>query len=438
MSAHETRLAGAEQLLAAYALNADVGRDPVLEALEEEPILTSQAEELASALRLHEPDERVTAASLIRLGLDAKVRDWVQVFAAEAWKEPWPRAVEALRAARAYVTMGRVLEATMGDLTGAPLTDHSVSRLATDVADTLQNLGVGAADRLAGERSARDYAEEWRERFLDDVGRGSCTWGSRVLDGKAGTFSPGTVTAVAGLPGHGKSVLAMHASRASAEAGKRCLYVCLEMSESELAMRLMCNSASIYQHTLKDVVRDHDDETWANVIGCMPDVTLKVCGLRDARAMVRKAYAEKNPYDLVVFDYLQMFPFGNERESQASRLEAAVYFIKREIALRYRTAALVLCQFSKQEDGSSMPRFRNVRGASAIEDAVDVAVCIRRDAEPTGSEMFGSRSFALDFIVPKFRNGEPYEQEPYPSVRLFGGKFRIEDPIDSTSEAIDL
>lgn len=432
------RLLSAERLVAAHAF-AGAPIEALVNLFPQEAESVA-VQEVLRALQAMPADVTPSLASLIAAGASADHVQFILDWQDEAFNVSFDRAEEALLCARTLTTASKVLSAALDDARQATLTRDKSAAALTQTADALASLVAGLESTALDSPSMKDYFESYVERQRVIADRGAASWGVRWMDQNAGQFTPGTMTMLAGLPGHGKSVFGVSAARATASLGKRVLFVCLEMEGEEVAMRLASLSNDLYSYELQAAIMNPREGELERIADTMPaDFEYRSCGLREAESVVRRAAAAKKPFELVVFDYIQMFEFGDPRESEANRLKEAAYFIKRRIAMQYGCAALVLAQFSKAETGMMMPNLRNVRGASALHDACDVGICILTDAEPSEQQMNGVLSKAVEVSVQKFRNGaaastpmEPFDER----LRMVGGKFMLQDPELSIREEI--
>jgi replicative DNA helicase len=226
---HLDRLLSAERLVAAHAF-AGAPVEALVNLFPQEPESVA-VQEVLRALQAMPADVTPSLASLIAAGASAGHVQFVLDWQDEAFNVSFDRAEEALLCARTLMTASKVLEAAMGEAKNATLTrnksaageaknatltrNKSAAAL-TMTADALASLVADLESTALDTPSMRDYFNSYVERQREIAERGAASWGVRWMDDHAGQFTPGTMTMLAGLPGHGKSVFELQRRSASA------------------------------------------------------------------------------------------------------------------------------------------------------------------------------------------------------------------------------
>lgn len=267
-------------------------------------------------------------------------------------------------------------------------------------------------------QNAREAFYEWVEAQRDTDRAWRATWGVKSLDTALGGLQPGTLHVPIGLPAHGKSALACTAAVATAQQGRRVLYVSREMRSRELGARFAAISNGETRNNLEDAVKDGVDMTdFGDFISerIVPDDRSRT--MADVRAKVRIAAAQGDPFHLVVLDYIQLF--RGPGDGTVDMLTNLIYGAK-DMAMDLEVAVIALAQVNRSNQGDVAPTMRQIKGASAIEDAADSVVSIFKGAEANGS--VGIQWYSYDINVEKARNGQA---GPLISHRLGAGTFRV-------------
>lgn len=219
---------------------------------------------------------------------------------------------------------------------------------------------------------------------------------------------PGKLVVIGARPGMGKTALVVQMLKHVAETVGHCLYVSLEMPDTEIAERL-----EQYPEATELPILISDDEFEFS----------KICSL--IRMTVRK-YRVK----LVVIDYLQLMEMPQSRLQNEEKIAEMSKLLKRMAkTLRITIVACVQLNRELEKRDDKRPRTSDIRGSGAVEqDADTIALLYRehvynRDAEPGEAE----------FIVTKNRAGRPNK-----TIKLgwIGDKTRFtnwaERPVDES------
>ncbi len=271
--------------------------------------------------------------------------------------------------------------------------------------------GVGAAiQRLSSgihiDEQEKDLSSAWRD-YVADLREPGAAWrlstGVLDLDERIGGLGPGTFTVAVGRSGEGKSSLALTAALLAARGGARVLVVSREMGRKELASRFAAAGLDEPLNQLRRKLTAGDpgleDAAWEATR--LPIVLEDNQAHIDAiRAQVQRERLAGAPFRLVVLDFLQIL-VADGRE-QHERLERIAYGAK-DLAMAEGCAVIGLAQPNRVgSKAEGMPTMSDIRGSSAVENAADSVVALRRLDAP-----YPGAPYPFLLRVEKARNGRP-------------------------------
>uniref|UniRef100_UPI0025F6EF2F DnaB-like helicase C-terminal domain-containing protein n=1 Tax=Lapillicoccus sp. TaxID=1909287 RepID=UPI0025F6EF2F len=142
------------------------------------------------------------------------------------------------------------------------------------------------------------------------------------LDSLTNGLHPGQMIVIAARPAMGKSTIGLDIARSAAiKHNQAAVVFSLEMSKTEITMRLLSAEASIQlQHMRKGTMREEDWQRLAQTMGRVSDAPLFIddspnMSLMEIRAKCRRLKQRHN-LKLVVIDYLQLMSSGKRVESR--------------------------------------------------------------------------------------------------------------------------
>lgn len=229
------------------------------------------------------------------------------------------------------------------------------------------------------------------------------------LDHLTNGLHPGQMIIVAARPGMGKSTLGLDFARAaSIKHGLCAAFFSLEMTKSEIVMRLMSAEASVpLNHIRKGELKDED---WARIAARTAAVSQAPLFIDDSPNLTMmeiraKARRLKQRFDLklIVIDYMQLMTSGKKVESR--QLEVSEF--SRQIKLLAKELEVPVVALSQLNRGpesrqDKKPMLSDLRESGSLEQDADVVILLHReDAYDKASPRAGE----ADFIVAKHRNG---------------------------------
>jgi len=256
--------------------------------------------------------------------------------------------------------------------------------------------------------------------------------GFSELDGLMGGLHNGELVILAARPSMGKTALALNiAEYVACDLKVPTLVVSLEMSQIELADRLLCAHARVDGKRIRSTHPTKDDRSRLIAsCGAMSEAPLYIddsptrtvseiaSTCRRLSRIVQKRFRgdKSKQLGLVVIDYLQLIEPDNQkdqRQEQVARIARRLKGLARELKI----PVLCLAQLNRQveQGGSSIPRLSHLRESGAIEQDADVVMFIHREEyyltpeereerRKDGGDPDGILTRA-DIIVAKQRNG---------------------------------
>jgi len=229
------------------------------------------------------------------------------------------------------------------------------------------------------------------------------------LDHLTNGLHAGQMVIVAARPGMGKSTLGLDLARsASIKHGLCSVFFSLEMTKSEIVMRLLSAESSVPLNNIRK--GDMRDDDWARIAAKTAQVSQAPLFIDDSPNLTMmeiraKARRLKQRYDLklVIVDYMQLMSSGKKVESR--QLEVSEF--SRQIKLLAKELQVPVVALSQLNRGpetrqDKKPLLSDLRESGSLEQDADVVILLHReDAYDKSSQRAGE----ADFIIAKHRNG---------------------------------
>ena len=231
------------------------------------------------------------------------------------------------------------------------------------------------------------------------------------LDRISQGLNRGNLIIIAGRPGMGKTSLALNIGQHVAIREKRTVGIfSLEMSQQELALRILCSESDISFARLR--ANRLTQKEWGRifqVVRGLEGAPLFVDdspnpSLLEVASKARRLKAERG-LSLVVLDYLQLMQAGGRYENRNLEIAAISRGLK-QLAKELEIPVIALSQLSRQPErrGSDhRPQLADLRESGSIEQDADLVAFIYRDEVYNPKEE--NRGLA-ELIIAKHRNGE--------------------------------
>ncbi len=284
-----------------------------------------------------------------------------------------------------------------------------------EVVDRAQQAVYDVTER----RTSEDYVvlEQLLHGTLDEIesigNRGGVMTGVPTgfvdLDGLLNGLHPGQLIVVAARPGVGKSTLGLDFARScSIKHGMASVIFSLEMSKSEITMRLLSAEAKVPLHHMRSGTMSDDD--WQRMVRRMGEVASAPLFIDDSpnmtmmeiRAKARRL-KQRHELRLIVVDYLQLMSSPKRTESrqqEVSELSRGLKLLAKE--LEVPVVAMSQLNRGPEQRTDKRPQLSDLRESGAIEQDSDVVILLYRE------DMFekeSPRAGEADLIVAKHRNG---------------------------------
>ncbi|MEW6688291.1 MAG: replicative DNA helicase [Pseudomonadota bacterium] len=231
------------------------------------------------------------------------------------------------------------------------------------------------------------------------------------LDEKTAGLQPGDLIIVAGRPSMGKTALALNmAEHVAVDNGLPVAIFSMEMSGTQLAMRMLGSIARVDQHKMR--TGRLADEEWGRLSSAMerlhnaPIFIDEAAALNalELRARARRMRRQCGKLGLVVVDYLQLMSATHEGENRATELSEISRSMK-ALAKELEVPVIALSQLNRalETRNDKRPMMSDLRESGAIEQDADVIFFIYRDEVyfPEKPESKGK----AEVIIGKQRNG---------------------------------
>ena len=229
------------------------------------------------------------------------------------------------------------------------------------------------------------------------------------LDTLTNGLHPGQLIVVAGRPGLGKSTLGLDVARScSIKHGMTSAIFSLEMSKTEITMRLLSAEARIGLHHMRTGTMSDDD--WARLarrMGEVADAPLFIddspnLSMMEIRAKARRL-KQRHDLKLVIIDYLQLMS-GNKkaesRQQEVSELSRNLKLLAKELEV----PVIAMSQLNRgpEQRTDKKPQLSDLRESGSIEQDADMVILLYRE---DAFEKESPRAGEADLIVAKHRNG---------------------------------
>ena len=229
-----------------------------------------------------------------------------------------------------------------------------------------------------------------------------------------------TFWALGGRPGTFKTAIAWNLALNAAEEGQRVLFVTLEMTGAEMALRGLAKFSGLEKRritqafTTKDRRPFNDEESgrWSRAETKLKSLALQLRvhtaegNGRDIDDVIRSA--TRNRFDAVFVDHLGMIgrdSGGDELKVLSAAIHRLRGLCKGESVKDYRPWVVATSQFSRDSDKEDrIPRLADFRGCARIEHDTEVAIGLQPRKRPAGDE---SPMVQVDGFVLKNRDGPP-------------------------------
>lgn len=237
------------------------------------------------------------------------------------------------------------------------------------------------------------------------------------LDSITSGLQPGDLIIIAGRPSMGKTALSLNiAENVALDAGLPVAVFSMEMSATQLAMRMIGSVGRLDQHKMRTGrLQDEDWVRLTHALGRLNDVPLFIdesasLNALELRARTRRLHRQCGKLGLIVIDYLQLMTAtrpGENRATEISEISRALKALAKELDV----PVIALSQLNRglEQRPNKRPVMSDLRESGAIEQDADLILFIYRDQvyNPDSPD-----KGTAEIIIGKQRNG------PIGTVRL--------------------
>ncbi|MEK8021367.1 MAG: replicative DNA helicase [Candidatus Parabeggiatoa sp.] len=225
-----------------------------------------------------------------------------------------------------------------------------------------------------------------------------------------GGFQKGELTIIAARPSMGKTAFALNIAEFLASSQHPVIVFSLEMSETQLAMRLLAARSNVNITQIR--TGRLTDEQWPYVVKAMSDLENIPLFIEDSAGLSptqlktklrRFIHKTKCQISAIVVDYLQLMQVAElkgERVNEISEISRSL----KTIAKEFNIPVLALSQLNRSVESRNdkRPQMSDLRDSGAIEQDADVILFIYRD------EVYNQNNDndgIAEIIISKHRNG---------------------------------
>ena len=220
---------------------------------------------------------------------------------------------------------------------------------------------------------------------------------------------------LAARPSMGKTSFALNIAEA-ATIPKRgqpfpTLIFSLEMSGSQLALRMLCSRARVNMVRLRNEVLSKDGDEQQKLLAAADEFSKAPLFIDDSsnmsimqlRAKARRVHARAK-LGMIIVDYLQLLSPTDSRVPREQQVAEASRGLK-ALAKELDVPVVVLSQLNRSsEKENRVPRLADLRESGSIEQDADVVLMLARPKDAP-DEKFQVAAESMELIVAKQRNG---------------------------------
>jgi len=289
---------------------------------------------------------------------------------------------------------------------------------ADDIVDHAQQTIFEVSDGKTGEdyRSVGELIQPTWDEMGALASRGGVLagvpTGFRDLDELTNGLHPGQMIIVAARPAIGKSTLALDIARSAAIHHKLTTAMfSLEMSSSEIMMRLLSAEGSVPLHAIRT---GNLEGYWDQLSAASGQLTAAPLYIDDSpnltmmeiRAKARRL-RQRQDLKLVIIDYIQLMSSGKKVESrqlEVSEFSRQIKLMAKELAI----PVVAISQLNRETEQTPAgkeprePKLSNLRESGSLEQDADLVILLHRPDAYNRDNRTGE----ADLIIAKHRNGQ--------------------------------
>ncbi|MFQ5706260.1 MAG: replicative DNA helicase [bacterium] len=237
--------------------------------------------------------------------------------------------------------------------------------------------------------------------------------GFAKLDELTSGFQNSDLIIVAGRPSMGKTAFCLNIARNAAVDHRLPVGIfSLEMSNTQLAMRMLCSEAKVDSHKVRTGMLPQED--WPKLsmsVGRLAEAPIFIddsaaLSVLEIRAKARRLKTEEN-VGLLIIDYMQLVKGPRSAESRQIEISLISQSLK-ALAKELDIPVVALSQLSRAVEsrgGDRRPILSDLRESGAIEQDADVVMFIYRPEVYARRDMPIEEQGIAEIIIAKQRNG---------------------------------
>ncbi|HUE69940.1 MAG TPA: replicative DNA helicase [Pirellulaceae bacterium] len=250
-------------------------------------------------------------------------------------------------------------------------------------------------------------------RMKGEHDAGGVDYGFEKLDEFTGGLQKSSLVVLAARPSMGKTAFAMNvAEDVAVRQNIPTLFVSLEMSSLELADRLLCSTARVNGHRMRNgTISDDDRRRLVEKSSMLSQTPLYVDDapsrtVTEIAAAARRIKRRQGRLGLIIIDYLQLIEPDNARDPRQEQVAKIARRLK-GLAREMEVPVMCLAQLNRQAEVSrdNRPKLSHLRESGAIEQDADVVLFVHREEVYCPIDKRQEHTGKAQIIIGKQRNG---------------------------------
>ena len=215
---------------------------------------------------------------------------------------------------------------------------------------------------------------------------------------------------VGARPSVGKTTLGQNIILNASKAGKRCLFISLEVDKRNVMYKFLSSMTSVETWKIQKQILNQSDILALN--RAKQDLRERGIYVNDSSYLkigqigqLIKNQVQKQPVDLVVVDYVQIIRGDDTKGKNEALIIKENTTALKAFAKQFDVAVLALAQINRKavEGGSQEPTINDFKSSGGIEEDADVAIILHRNRSEGKKDSYFSENGK--FIVAKNRHG---------------------------------
>jgi replicative DNA helicase len=258
-------------------------------------------------------------------------------------------------------------------------------------------------------------SDELEKRFDSKVQLTGVPTGFADLDAKILGLQKSSLVIVGARPAMGKTAFALNiATNVAQKSGMPVLIFSLEMSHSELTMRILASEARVDSNKLR--TGNLTVAEWSHINNAIGRLDQHLVFLDDnprvtvmeIRAKARRLKAKYGGLGLIVIDYLQLMTGSNteSRQLEVSEISRNLKILARELEVPVMALSQLSRQLETRQD--KRPQLSDLRESGSLEQDADIVMFLHRPEmyrNEKGDAADNSEKGLAEVIIQKHRAG---------------------------------